>query len=432
MRRSPAEWAHAASWWLLVTAVVTMFVLSANTLALLGVPYDIPGGPMPVKLHISTYLVTLAVFFGALGRGNPLHVAAELTRRRPLVVAYLGLMVFVALWSLTLHGSSGAAFFVDTLWVPGLSLIALALHPRARHRQLLVLITALLVLNSLTGVVEAGLGRLFIPVYDPDGKLIPEEHFRAAGLWGVPITSAMKTAVLLPTVFLLPLPMLVRLGVAAVHVLALLAFGGRTALGAALVVYGLAGAVVMFHRTLGWRYSYKEILGGTLLTVFGVGMLAGAVVTTGLGERIFANMTWDNSANVRLVVWNALDHLEVDEWWIGTSAARIDQIKLAIGLDPVYEAIENFWVALFIQLGVLGFVPFVLGLACGFVEAWRIAPSVLRLSMFIFLVVGSGANTLASKTVVLSLLFITCQCGAAWRPAKELTPWPSLLPARFR
>ena len=156
------------------------------------------------------------------------------------------------------------------------------------------------------------------------------------------------------------------------------------------------------------------LLAGTAVT--------GAVLASGLGERIFANLAWDNSASVRLVALQALDHLDEFDWWVGVPPARIDEIALRLGLDPRFEAIENFWVVLLMQFGLVGFVPFLIGLGAGLVHAWRHAMPPLQLALPVYLLVASGANTLAAKSVSLTLLMVAMAASAAWRQ-------PALRPA---
>jgi O-antigen ligase len=150
--------------------------------------------------------------------------------------------------------------------------------------------------------------------------------------------------------------------------------------------------------------TYLQLTGGSLAGMLGITALVGTVAATGLGDRIFNNLSLDSSASVRLRVWDAFDYLSTTDVWMGVSPLEIDHISLRMGLDPTYEAIENFWIYLFMQFGLIGFIPFLVGLACLLRMLWKSTNTPLKLSIVLYLLVGSTANTLASKTVSLMLL----------------------------
>lgn len=391
-------------------------VLAPTALHALGQPYELPYGPLPAKLHPSTYLLSLALLFGLAARGNVLAALWAVLRRRPLVGLYLVCMVYTGLWSLWRHGAGGAAFFVDTLWMPGLALLAMALQTRHRHRQLAWMVATVLVVNAVQALVEQRLGSTLIPQFAGRDGLVPDDYFRASALFGHPLNNALITASLMPVVWFLPVAIVWRgLGLLLL-LLSMLSFGGRSSTVAVVLFYGalLTWAVVV--QIASGKLRLRHVLVVVVCLLLGGAGLVGLVASTGLGERIFGNFTWDNSANVRLVALQALDHLDTVDLWAGVTPQRANQIAERIGLDLRYEAIENFWVALLMQVGLLGFVPFCIGLASGVAHIWRAANWPLRVGIVLFFVVGSGANTLAAKTVALLLLFVTAQAVAAFRP----------------
>jgi hypothetical protein len=421
MRHAPESATTLASWALLALSVLLVMTLSPETLAFIGIPYDLPGGPMVAKLHPGTYALTAAFVLGLIGRGNGLAVLITLVRQRPLVAVYLGCMLFVGVWALWRHGTAGAAFIVDSLWMPGVALFTLALHPRYRQRQLLRLVMAVLAVNALMALMEYGMAQTFIPQNVGHEGRQADDYFRSSALLGHPLNNALIVASLLPLATLLPLRTTLKVMLVLLLALSMLAYGGRSSLAAVLLLYGGALLLGLARRAATGEFSYQQWLGGLLTVFLGLAALVGLVAATGLGERIFANLVWDNSANVRLVVWHALDHLDAVDWWLGVSPARLADIATRIGLDLRYEALENFWIALLMQVGIFGFVPFVFGLACGVAHVWRQAPWPVRLGIVLFFIVSSGANTLSSKTVSLLLLFIGAQCAAAFNPASLAT-----------
>lgn len=405
-----------AGWWLLLLAITLYMTVSSLTLAWIGIPYDLPGGSPLVKFHPGTWTLVLALLVTLAGCGHPLAVLIGRLRQSPLLAVYLGAMACVAGWAVWRNGTGGAAFIVDTLCMPGVALLLLGLFGPGRHRRLLHWMLALLALNAVIALGEYAARQTLVPRYAPDSGLIADAgYFRSTALLGHPLANAMITLALMPAALLIEgWRRWLALGLLG---LALLAFGSRTALGALLVVYlgALAAATVL--DTARGRYSYLRVTGALLALMLGGTALTGAVLASGLGERIFANLSWDNSANVRLVALQALDHLDEFDWWVGVPPARIDEIALRLGLDPRFEAIENFWVVLLMQFGLVGFVPFLIGLGAGLLHVWRRAMPPLQLALPVYLLVASGANTLATKSVSLTLLMVAMAASAAWRPS---------------
>jgi hypothetical protein len=122
-----------------------------------------------------------------------------------------------------------------------------------------------------------------------------------------------------------------------------------------------------------------------------------------------------------------LNYVHDADLWFGVPITRIDSIALRVGIDPRYEAIENFWLYLLLLLGIVGFALFLLGLGLLTWHLWRIATTPMRLGLVVYFLLASGANTLASKTVSLLLLAGAVQCAAAIRSS---TPAPRLQGAR--
>jgi hypothetical protein len=423
MAKPLAGW-RSAGWALLVLAVVLYLAISALTLAKLGIPYDLPGGSPLVKLHPGTWVLLLASLLALADNGHPLAVLFRSLRQVPALATYLGCMGFVAVWAVWRNGTSGAAFIVDTLWMPGLAWLVLLQYGPARHRRLLGGMLVLLGLNALIALAEFGVKAPLVPRYALDESLVPDAgYFRSSALLGHPLANALVTVSLMPAAMLLHgwrrWGLLLLLG------LSLLAFGSRTALAVMLLVYLSALLAMLALRAARGRYSYLQLTGGLLAMMLVATAAVAMVWLSGLGERIFANLTWDNSANVRLVALQALQHLDDFDWWIGVPPARIEEIALRLGLDLRFETIENFWVVLLMQFGLVGFVPFLLGLFVAMVHLWRRAAPPMRLALPVYLLVASGANTLASKSVSLTLLFVAALASAAWAaPARAAGPVP--------
>jgi len=393
------------AWALLVGAVMLAMCLSAPALALLGIPYDLPLGPFPAKIHPATYLLFASYLLGLASHGNPLAVAVAQFRCHPLLALSLACMVFVFAWTAARHGPAGLAFIIDTLWTPAIGALALLLHAPQRQRRLLPLMMGLLALNAVIAIGEFALQQRLVPLSASRGEVVAEAFFRSSALLGHPLLNALVTVALLPALSLLPWPARWRWPLYALLALALLSFGGRaTFVGAAFYLL-LAGGGLL-HRVARGDCGYLQLTGGLLGAMLACSLLAGIVAASGLGERIFSNFGWDHSAATRWHAWELLDYVRGSELWIGIPVSRIDHLAQRIGIDPRYEAIENFWLYLLLLFGAIGFVPFVIGIGALAAHLWRSAGAAMRAAVIVYFFVASGANTLASKSVSLWLLSV--------------------------
>jgi O-antigen ligase len=404
---------------LFLLAVAAYMLLSADMLSALGIPYDTPNGPPVAKLHPGTYCLLLAWLVALFAHGNPLRVLGRELLKHRLLACYFFCMLLVLAWVVYRHGISGAAFIVEALCTPALAAFVLYLLDRYWQRQVVQLMLLLLLANALVAVAEMLLHARLVPFRSEIADSVVAPYFRSSALLGHPLQNALITISLLPALTLVPWPIVLRVLAAAFLAFSILTYGGRASLLFGGLVYGVLASLSGFVRLVRGQFSYLQLTGGSLLAMLGLTALSGVVAVTGIGARIFDNMKIDSSANVRLHVWKAFDFLSPSDVWMGISPAEIDHVSLRIGLDPVYEAIENFWIYLFMQFGIIGFVPFLLGLACLLVRLWQAATPPMRAAILVYFLVASAANTLASKTASLMLLSLMILASAVVRKASQ-------------
>lgn len=401
MTAPPEPGSRTLAWLLFAASIALLMLLSASSLELLGIPYEAPFGPIWAKLHPGSYLLGLAWFVALVSHGNPVGALIAQLRRNRLLTVYLVCMVLVFCWAIYRHGTSGAAYIIQTLWMPAVAAFTLELLGVRRHRQIMVLVMLIMAVNSVVAIGEYALKDRLLPITS-DRSL--EDFFRPWALLGHPLLNAKLTMTLLPLVTLLPWPRGLRFGLVLLMFTAALAFGGRSALLLGSLVYGTALLLHVANKTVRGGFTYLELTGGSLALLFGASVLAVVVATTGLGDRIFGNLVWDNSANVRAEVWHAFEYLNGADWWIGIAPAQIDKIAVAMGLDPKFEAIENFWIYMYLQFGAIGYLPFIVGLLCLIALMLRTSTPAMRAAVITYFVVASTANSLATKSMSLTLL----------------------------
>lgn len=412
------------AWVLLVVAVSAYMLMSASMLLSLGIPYDAPFGPPIAKLHPGTYCLFLAWFTALASHGNPLQVLGSQMVRHRLLAIYIACMMYVFVWAVFRHGTSGAAFIIESLWTPAIVAFTLDLLDARRHRQIVQIVLFLLACNAVLALGEALTPTRLTPLHVGRSDIVAEDYFRASAFLGHPLHNAMITATLLPAITLVPWSRIWKLSFIGVLMLALLAFGGRSSVVVGALLYGAFFGARTLRDVIRGRLNYLQLTGGSLALMLALTGLVGVVAATGLGGRIFNNLKLDSSANVRLRVWDAFNYLTNTDLWMGVAPTEIDHISLRLGLDPTYEAIENFWIYLFMQFGFIGFIPFLVGIVCLLVVMLRTATPPMRVAVLLYFVVASTANTLATKTVSLMLLLLVILGGTAFRlQTASAMPW---------
>ncbi|SDX36882.1 hypothetical protein SAMN05421681_10523 [Lysobacter enzymogenes] len=417
---------QAAAAVLTALALLAYLVLSPALLTVLGIPYDAPYGPFWFKLHPGDYPLLMALACSLAACGNPLVEGLRRLRAQPLLAAYLAAVVLAFAYSLLRHGPSGSAFFIDTLMMPAVAALVLVALGDARLRGLCRLLLAAVVANAVIGLVEVALQRHVVPYTVAGGVAVIEDKFRATALLGHPLENALLTSVALLAALDLPLPSLRRWALCGLLVLALLAFGGRASFllsASALLVQAVLRARAGLRAG---RYGYLHIVGALLVGLIAAPAAAAAVWKSGLGARIFQGLYLDDSASVRLRIFEVFDHLDGYDLLFGIAPQQIQELALRIGLSQNLEAIENFWLFMLLLLGVFGFLVFAAGLGAGLYWLWRCAGSGARWALLVFLITASTTNSLASKTSALVLLFALLCCLRAYRGWRPPPPqaWP--------
>jgi hypothetical protein len=277
-------------------------------------------------------------------------------------------------------------------------------------------------LNIILGLVE-GISRSTLVPPAPDGpaSLLSGADFRPTALYDHPLTGAAMTLI---AAFLPPDPS--RRWLRGIYYglvgLGLVEFGGRAAMAAGALSLCWFGARVARRAVLRRTLPLRVMVLIPAAACFG--LAAGlAISVTGLGERLEHHFYWDSSAQVRLDQWHVLGLLDTQQLIFGAARqdvlALLEKLRLAYGV-PV---IENFWLLMFLSLGLLGFPIFLVGLAC--VLAWcarqgggRGLPMVLAV-----LAAASTSNSLGRKSTL--LLVLVAAASSMPRSACRRSPAPA-------
>lgn len=392
-----------------LVGIVLEFTLSGRIMAAIGVPYSNDGGPLIAKLHPGTYISACAVMARLATGLTPLTEAWRLIWRERKLAFYLCATLFCILYETLFTGAGGITLLVDVFLPAGLVGVALADITPSQATYLTRILQYLFMLNAIIALAEATIGGHLVPVADASEPLVVDSalqfgaEFRPTALYDHPLTGGTAT---LLGLLLYPDRRSMPLCCAAYTLcmfIALLAFGGRIAIALAMC----AGAW-LYARHVARRALLGRLLPVDLAPLLTLGALAlpvaGFALTSGLASRLLAHLYWDASAQTRLAEFHLLHLLRTEQILFG--CRRDDMIALLTPMQLAYgvDAIENFWLVMFVFLGALGFPAFVLGIASLFRWLWDRADGNTRVMLLCFVIVTSSSNSLGHKSPLLVML----------------------------
>jgi hypothetical protein len=415
---------------LLAAAAMTLSIgVSANLLYVLGIDYAHPGGNPLVKFHPATWALALGVASLCASMGDPLRALKRLLSASPALAGFLALMTVTMLFSALSVGLSGATVYVESYLSAGLACLLLRGLTDAQRRSIATLIVGLLVLNAAIAIGESLTGTHFVPIYLEETALVDEAGaFRPSALADHPLTAAMLTVTGLCLSLAIRAPFLPA--IVALFAVALLAFGGRASLAVALVAGGLALCRALWRDLLARRMTARRVLyllGAATVAPLGAAFL---LASTGIGNRVMEKLYLDSSAQSRGAEWAVLSLLDPRALLFGSPIADTPGLIFRVGIDRPLTDIENCWLLAFINLGIVGFVPFAAAIACLVVHLWRTAAPWGRVAIVALLVTTSSSNSLGRKSNVLLVLAAAVETGlprtprGAHRPVQASTGSP--------
>jgi polysaccharide biosynthesis protein VpsF len=384
-------------------AMLLVFVMPASLLSHLGIEYKSPGGNLLIKIHPATYVAALGAWFALYGRSDGGGVIG-LFRERTALAWSAVLFVFCAAYSLVSVGISGGAIYVETYLAAVLMAIALEAGTDHQRRVLGYTILSFALVNIALSVMEGMALTHLIPVdFGFDSKYLEiAEDFRGAGLYDHPLTGSLATSMALLLALGMHLRPWTAAAVVGVCVVGLMSFGGRGALFTTML---LIAAAAMFRiasglvtRRLNLAFLTAFIAGSLLLPALFVVL----TTMTDIGLRIVTRLYLDESADIRIMQWRALDFLQLRDVLFGMSLDRIDVLKAQIGLLEPGRDIENPWLLMFLNLGALGF------------------PILIAALFLLLLHLGRRTNTPLGWMIVLVALLICSTSNSLGRKSPDL------------
>jgi len=288
----------------------------------------------------------------------------RLFRNAPALGSFIILILFCAFYSIVNVGLSGAATHVESYLSAGLLAVALEVGTDRQKRALGWWIIGLTLVSIVISIGESVTQTHLIPLHigeeTPLDLIQDTEDFRGSGLFGHPLTAALATLMAVFMLLRMRMNALLKGGLFAIFLVGLLSFGGRAALGITLILLTLATGVVLLRGIVTRNLSIGFVGAITAAVVILPPLMLLLITSTDIGERILTHMYLDDSAKVRNVQWLVLNHLNLHDVLFGVPLQRLNVLKYQIGLGEVTTDIENFWLLMFINLGAMGFVVFLI------------------------------------------------------------------------
>lgn len=402
-----ASAAAGVATFLFVTAVIVNFTVSAMALTRAGLGYDSLDGAAWQKFHPSTYLAVLAIAVNVAARPRPVAWLADRFARFP------GATYFIPMWLLlTAYGvlvqkmpltsliepyvlALVALFMIDDLGAPWFDFLRRFIH-------------GVLLANAAIGIVEFATQSRLLPYVISGVPVIGDA--RSTALLGHPLANAATTGAYLLCLVLnrdLRLAPVRQAGMVAVSILGLIAFGGRTAIvvSGLIIVAKLARGFVFF--LLGGRLRLKGVLAAALFTPLVLAGIVGAGYA-GVFDALIARFVDDNgSAEARVIALQLFNIFDLNALLLGPNP---DLVSSALSSFGISIGVENTWLALMFQYGLIMTAFFVAGLFSLFWEFWRRSRPGVSLLFIYFIVMISSTIGLASKTMIFAQFSLLLLC----------------------
>jgi hypothetical protein len=427
-RTEPISWPMT----LAVFAIAVEFCVSANLLTWIGVPYVTDGGFLPEKIHPGTYLLCLAFVARVVNQVRPNDAFWQFLGGDGKLVMYFGSLAFCAVYMLLTTGSGNLIVLFDTFLPAGLlASVVCGASPR-ELRFLRSVFRFGICLNAIIALVEVATHATLVPLYLNKIEYQPTDgEFRPIALYDHPLTGGVMTLIGLAVA---PCGRWWRLVYLFLCGAALIAFGGRVAGVAAVMSAVILAAVTFFGRALRRDRAAMTTLLYYGMTICACAATAMGCFAAGFGERLLRHLYWDQSAQVRVAQWKVFEDLTAWQIVFGTRRADLLALLSPLWLQSGVGVIENFWLLMFIGLGVVGFPIFIVAFSTLISWCWertRLRGHVLLVS---FVVVVSTSNSLGRKSTLLVGLIAATACLPEWRVRRNnrvstlfLLPFDSIL-----
>ena len=425
--------AATAMFWFAVATIFVQVFLGYGVFQAAGID------PRTVKLNPATVMAMIGGIW-VLVRGVPFH---QRCRETPALALFVVMVPVLAAYSTVFTGVSGAAIYPETYWSAGL--LALMLEPATpkQKRLLAKLLIGICLVNIFVALYESmTYSAVLPPVFDPDKIDVIKDadvNFRANAFFSHPLTGTLITTMGVFLLYAMRMRLIFSAPILCLMILGLLSYGGRTGLGVTLLLtvsaafYTLINGII--RRNLKLEFVLLLLAGAIIIPIF----VTIIVTQTTIAERIMNTLYFDDSAEVRSTQFKIFQLMTLPDWLFGMTRDRLIFLKYQIGLGTLHTDIENFWILMLVNLGLIGFAVYCAVLMTYLYYLGRVSGSMYGWLLVIgSLIIDSGSNSLGAKTydLFMETAFVYAMSGYAGysRSARMAMPrvWARLKPAGRR
>jgi hypothetical protein len=282
------------------------------------------------------------------------------------------------------------------------------------------------VLNVFIALYESlTFTNLFPLAVDPDAEMTEVAvDFRANAFYSHPLTASLVTSMAVYLLYAMRMRFIFAAPIFGTLLIGLLAFGGRTALAVTLIISTLVAVWTLFSGIIRRNLRLDFVLALSTATVIVPLLLYVVVTQTTIADRIIDTLYFDDSAAVRATQWHVFEYISLKNWLFGISHDDLAVLKYQIGLGGKDTDIENFWMLMLLNLGLIGFAIFLAAFAAFLFHLGRYSRSVNGWLLVISsLIIDSGSNSLGVKSsdLFIEVAFLVAMAGyAGYQPAPRL------------
>jgi len=385
--------------------IILLFVVSGTALDLIGYDHSSIGGSPLTKIHVSTYFIVVifAIFIISYPAKHDLvryYLATKLGTIYFICAATFGLINIVA------DGRNGFGMYFDTDLHLFLCCMLLPFVPPHGMDRLERFLHGFFAVNAIVGILELALGVSLFPLttYSPDGLTTLEP--RATAFLSHPLHAATTTSMYIVSLLAgggkLLRPRL-RIPMIGLQTVALLAFGGRTALLLTLVIIAFILLWQAMRFTAGKSLPRISVITAVALVPVGIAAIA-VLAHLGFFDQFLDRFTEDGgSARSRLLMLPLLFSFNWADFLWGASTDYVRAQIYSFGLE---WGVENPFLQMSVYQGVVIASLIMTGIFMVLYDAFkRLEPRVI-FPIAVYLLLCSTFGSFAGRFINIAIFMI--------------------------
>lgn len=380
---------------LVIIAVFTATFISGDVLNTAGMNYsgDV-SGTLIEKIHPYSWICA-AIILTLLFSGKNPWSAPGMRIRKVVIGQCIALVIMIGVG--LLKGAQGVGYILDTIVVPSAFMILVG-----RRRLNIGVILARLILifffiNGSIAILEFSTKTALVNVVYESSK-----YFRATALHGHPLNNALITVGIGLIYLASSAKIMGRLFVYIFGIASLIAFGAR----AASLIFLTVGLYLTLPRSnVYWKEMFAFKVSIIVLFAGAVSFALFSGILGGVDARIPTADLLDDSAMVRLDVWQVLAGFTPSDYLLGLPAEKLEALLWNARVD----IIENYLLFYLFNYGVIASILLLFSICAPFFAIIGGLKGGLRnricLAICAFMVLSATNNSLATKSAVLLIIF---------------------------